>query len=154
MNARDSSLAPAGHDELLAGQAEVLLLTVDGADFRRVGVDAVDGVVTLSGEVRTESERKQAAAVVRRVEGVRDVNNQLQVAHERSVRPPDQTLKDRVEAALRSDKTFEGVRVESVGRGVVQVSGAVAMAEHDAGTSPQILENASSDPIPAAKGAR
>ena len=91
MNARDSNPAPAGGDESLAGQAEVVLLTVDGADFRQVGVDAADGVVTLRGEVKTESERKQAAAVVRKLDGVHDVNNQLRVAHEALGHPPDQT---------------------------------------------------------------
>jgi metal-sulfur cluster biosynthetic enzyme len=123
MNARDSNPGPAGRDESLADRAEIVLLTVDGADFRRVGVDALDGVVTLSGEVKTESEKKQAAAVVRRVSGVHDVNNQLQVAHAWLACPPSQGLKAQVEAALKSDQAFKGVKVESVGDGVVRISG-------------------------------
>src|SRR6185436_10155951 len=122
MNARDSKPASEGGDESLAGRAEVVLLTVDGADFRQVGVDVADGVVTLSGEVKTESERKQAAAVVRKLDGVHEVNNQLRVAHEALGRSPDQVLKTRVEAALKSDKTLDGATVEAAGKGAVKVS--------------------------------
>ena len=127
MNAREIKPAP-GDDEGLAGRAEVTLLTVDGADFRRVGVEAQGGLVTLSGEVGTESEKRQAAAVVLRIDGVHQVRNQLQVGHQTLGRPADdQALKDRVEAALGSDKPFEGLRVA---------------LPHGAEGTAQILENA------------
>ena len=82
MSATDTGLDSSRRDDLLAGLAEIRLLTVDGADFRRVGVEAVDGMVTLIGEVKTDSERIQAAAVVGKVEGVSAVDNQLQVIRE------------------------------------------------------------------------
>ena len=74
-------------DENLADRAEVALLTTDGADFRRVGVDAVAGVVTLRGRVGTESEKNEAAASVRKVDGVHQVNNQIEVAPDSGARP-------------------------------------------------------------------
>jgi len=82
MKARDSHAVLAPTDEALAGTAEVVLLSTDGADFRRVGVDAAEGVVTLHGKVSTESEKLEAAAAVRSVDGVQQVNNQLIVAPE------------------------------------------------------------------------
>ena len=110
MNARHTKPGP-GDDESLAGRAEVVLLTVDGTDFRDVGVEAQDGLVTLSGEVKTESERKQAAAVVCKIDGVHTVDNKLEIGAEELMIAPDcQGLKNRVEAALNSDKPFEGVR--------------------------------------------
>jgi len=129
MNARDSNWDPAGRDELLAGLAEIRLLTVDGADFRRVGVEAVDGEITLSGVVETHSEREQAAAVVRRVEGVCAVNNQLQVAHEVSGRSTAYVQRRQIQAAIGPDPTFDEVE-----------------------TSVQILENGSSGLISKARG--
>lgn len=91
-NARAHS-SPAPTDEALAGTAEVVLLSTDGADFRRVGVDAAEGVLTLHGKVSTHSEKLEAAAAVRKVDGVHDVQNQLEVVADtwppaRSIVPP------------------------------------------------------------------
>lgn len=83
MNARQlarSHPAPSPTDEVLAGTAEVVLLSTDGADFRRVAVDAASGVLTLYGTVRTQSEKLEAAAAVRDVDGVVEVNNLLEVS--------------------------------------------------------------------------
>ena len=46
---------------------------------RRIDVDTRDGVVTLSGEVATPAQRRHAVALARNTEGVRSVNDQLQV---------------------------------------------------------------------------
>ncbi len=111
MKTRDSNPAPAGRDvdasvqaalaptdETLALTAEVILLSTDGADFRRVGVDAVAGFVTLHGKVGTESEKQLAAAAVRKVDGVHAVNNLLEVAHEPLARASYHALKALVDA--------------------------------------------------------
>lgn len=47
---------------------------------RRIDVDTRDGVVTLTGEVEDEAERRQAIAIARNTEGVRSVTDQLRVA--------------------------------------------------------------------------
>ena len=44
-----------------------------------IEVNSTNGVVTLSGQVANESDRAQAAAVARTVDGVVKVNNELQV---------------------------------------------------------------------------
>jgi hyperosmotically inducible protein len=44
-----------------------------------IEVNSTNGVVTLSGQVGSESDRAQAAAVARSVDGVVKVNNELQV---------------------------------------------------------------------------
>jgi osmotically-inducible protein OsmY len=44
-----------------------------------IEVNSTNGVVTLSGQVANESDRAQAAAVARSVDGVVKVNNELQV---------------------------------------------------------------------------
>jgi osmotically-inducible protein OsmY len=45
----------------------------------RVDVDTFKGVVTLSGRVKSQSERQQAVALARRVSGVTEVKDALQV---------------------------------------------------------------------------
>jgi len=44
-----------------------------------IEVNSTNGIVTLAGQVRDESDRAQAAAVARSVDGVVRVNNELQV---------------------------------------------------------------------------
>jgi osmotically-inducible protein OsmY len=51
--------------------------------YRDIQVDVVDGVVYVTGEVRTALEKRRVSAVLRHVAGVIDVVNQLEV------RPPD-----------------------------------------------------------------
>jgi osmotically-inducible protein OsmY len=43
-------------------------------------VSAQDGVVTLSGSVRSAAERDRAVAIARQVSGVSDVTSNVQVA--------------------------------------------------------------------------
>jgi hyperosmotically inducible protein len=54
--------------------ADVKLSTLTNID-----VNSTNGVVTLSGQVRDESDRAAAVAVARSVDGVVRVNNELQV---------------------------------------------------------------------------
>jgi hyperosmotically inducible periplasmic protein len=54
--------------------ADVKLSTLTNID-----VNSTNGIVTLSGQVRDESDRMQAVAVARSVDGVVRVNNELQV---------------------------------------------------------------------------
>jgi hyperosmotically inducible protein len=44
-----------------------------------IEVNSTNGVVTLAGQVGSEADRAQAAAVARSVDGVVKVNNELQV---------------------------------------------------------------------------
>lgn len=114
------------NDIWLTTKAKITLLTTEGLAVRGVNVDTVNGTVTLHGKVKTESEREKAAAVVRTVEGVKALNNLIQVVPDefkRSVRASDAMVKDRVRAALAADKSVQGISVASVNNGVVLLSG-------------------------------
>lgn len=55
-------------------------LTSDKAsNFARINVDTERGVVTLNGVVRTVEEKSRAESLARMVEGVSNVNNNLQI---------------------------------------------------------------------------
>jgi osmotically-inducible protein OsmY len=47
----------------------------------RVSVKTVDGRVNLTGEVKSQAEKRKAEQVARNVSGVRSVNNELIVAN-------------------------------------------------------------------------
>jgi len=48
----------------------------------RIDVDTFKGVVTLSGRVKTQAEKDQAVAIARKISGVSDVKDALQVIPE------------------------------------------------------------------------
>jgi osmotically-inducible protein OsmY len=62
------------HDKVIARLAADRDVKGGGID-----VDVKDGVVTLQGKVREESQRAKAERITRKVQGVKQVVNQLQV---------------------------------------------------------------------------
>ena len=120
------SLAADSKDAWLTTKAKIALLTADGVRVSSVNVDTVDGTVTLHGKVRTEAEKEKAVAVVRQVDGVKEVHNLLQVVPDsvkETVKVADDAVKEKVEASIKADKSLEGVKVASVNNGVVLLSG-------------------------------
>ena len=116
------------NDAWLTTKAKISLLTTEGVSVVGVNVDTVNGAVTLHGKVKTQAEKDKATAAVRGIEGVRSVNNLLQVVPEAfkdAVEAKDDVIKDRIQAALKADSGVSGVRVASVNKGVVLLSGSV-----------------------------
>jgi osmotically-inducible protein OsmY len=115
-----------GKDTWLTTKAKIALLTADGVSATAVKVDTVDGKITIHGKVGTAAEKDTAEETIRQLDGVKDVMNLLQVV------PPDQKtmvdakdsdVKERVEVSLRSAKTMDDIKVASVNKGVVLLSG-------------------------------
>ena len=75
-NARVDSKA----DAWITTKVKSALLTTEGVSATEVHVDTIDGLVTLYGSVPSASEKARAGEVARRVPGMRDVRNLLQVA--------------------------------------------------------------------------
>ena len=96
-----------------------------------VNVDTINGRVSLFGKVRSEKEKADAAAEVRKIEGVVDVKNYLQVvppAKEERVQRSDDAIKSDIESALKADRALDNssISVKSVNKGVVLLSGKAA----------------------------
>jgi hyperosmotically inducible protein len=53
---------------------------LQAATLTNVEVNTTNGVVTLAGQVRDAESRQKAEQIARSVEGVREVNNNLQAA--------------------------------------------------------------------------
>ena len=113
-------------DPWITTKAKIALLTADGVSVTAVNVDTVEGNVTLHGKVKSEGEKERAAAAVRKVDGVKDVKNLLQVvpeAFKEATDVADSSIKDGVEASLKGAPALKDVKVASVNKGVVLLSG-------------------------------
>ena len=113
-------------DAWLTMKTKISLMTTEGVSTSDLNVDTVQGVVTLHGKVPTQSEKATAEAAARKVDGVKDVKNLLQVVPE-SVRPTlkvaDDAIKTNLEASLKAEPVLSDVKVASVNNGVALLSG-------------------------------
>lgn len=66
-------------DERINATVDAKLIADLSVAGSNIDVDTVDGVVTLSGVVKTREAREEAEEIARNTEGVRDVVNRLEV---------------------------------------------------------------------------
>lgn len=96
---------------------------IDAAD---IGVAVQDGIVALSGTVKTFAERKAAQEAAFLVYGVRDVANEIQVKVPGHLVRTDGDIAQAVRAALEWDVRIPSDRIKSsVSEGVVTLIGTV-----------------------------
>jgi len=73
------TLRPATDDSGVSTRVRTALLNDPQVAATGINVSAANGVVTLSGSVRTPAERDRAVAVARQTSGVSDVRSELAV---------------------------------------------------------------------------
>jgi hyperosmotically inducible protein len=115
----------------LESKVKYHLITADDVPAGPIHVEVNGGVVTLHGKVETQAEKAKAEEVVRKIDGVKDVKNMLQVvpkSRKEVVKATDKEIKDRIEKTLKADKRFEDIHLESVDNGVVRLGGKATMA--------------------------
>ncbi|MEA2626386.1 MAG: hyperosmotically inducible periplasmic protein [Candidatus Binatota bacterium] len=123
-------------DPWITTKAKISVLTAVGTSGTDVDVDTVDGRVTLHGTVASRADKDAAEKAARKVDGVKEVRNLLQVvppAKAKVVATRDAEIRKTVEAALREDSELRGseVEVESVNEGTVLLGGkADSLADH------------------------
>jgi osmotically-inducible protein OsmY len=114
-------------DSWITTKATIVLLTTDGFSVKGATVDTIDGKVTIHGKVANKADREKAEQSVLKVEGVKTVDNRLEVVptnkKEMAAAVTDSDVKGRVEASLKADTRMNDVSVTSVNNGVVLLSG-------------------------------
>jgi len=115
-------------DAWITAKTKIALATTEGVPSNSINVDTVDGRVTLHGTVRTDAEKAKAEAEAKKISGVREVRNLLQVvpkAEEKSVDVSDDKIKQHVADALKNDESLRhsSISVQSVNDGVVLLAG-------------------------------
>ena len=115
-------------DAWITTKTKLVLLTTEGVSGTAINVDTILGKVTLHGKVRTAEEKVKAESIARKIDGVLEVRNLLQIVTqqgEKAVQVADDALKPRVEKALQADSSLKesSISVKSVNKGVVLLDG-------------------------------
>jgi len=124
------------NDAWITTKAKIALLTTSDLTATGVNVDTIGGKVTLHGTVPAQADKTRAAAVAGGIDGVKSVNNVLQVVpakNEEQVAAKDDQIKEQVTKALAGDQRLTGSEIEvgSVNKGVVLLEGkADSMSDH------------------------
>lgn len=120
--------ALAQQDAWLTMKTKIALMTADNVSTSDLNVDTVQGAVTLHGKVETAAEKASAERVAKSIDGVKSVQNLLQVvapAQDQRTESTDKDIEDRVRAAFMADTVVKdsGISLTSVNKGVVLISG-------------------------------
>lgn len=127
-------------DTVVTARVKAALVADPATKARQIDVEVFRGKVQLNGFVDSAAEKTAAARVARGVEGVAQVDNNLEVrpggAATAGEVVDDSTLTARVKAALaQSDRTKAHQINIAASNGVVQLSGFVDSAEARAAAS-------------------
>jgi osmotically-inducible protein OsmY len=116
-------------DSWITAKTKLALIADSRTSGFETDVDTKDGMVTLSGKVDTSEARTAAEDVTRKVEGVKNVNNQLQVVPEakrKEVNATDDKITDSIEAVVEKDPAIQALSLTaSSNAGVVTIDGTV-----------------------------
>jgi hyperosmotically inducible protein len=66
-------------DTLITTKVKTALIAEKGIDSNRISVETEKGRVMLSGDVRSPDQRQRAEGLARKVSGVKEVENKLEV---------------------------------------------------------------------------
>lgn len=121
-------------DSWITTKTKLSLATTDGVSASAVNVDTNEGIVTLHGKVATDLEKQKAGECAKKIEGVKEVKNLLQVvpsADKKVVEQSDDNIKSAADKVLKADKEHGDITIASVNKGVVLLSGkADSINEH------------------------
>jgi hyperosmotically inducible periplasmic protein len=134
-NANENAGGGAGNtsDTWITTKAKLALIADNRTSGFSTDVVTQNQAVTLSGKVDSNEAKEAAEGVVKGIEGVRSVNNQLQVVPEekrREVNAKDDKINDDIEKALDSDPDLQDLSLSvDSNAGVVTLRGTVDTEE-------------------------
>ena len=118
-------------DATITSKVKLALAKDPVTKARKIDVDTVDGVVTLTGMVETEAEKRRAEDLARKVAGVRAVRNNLMVGHRSFGRSlDDKLLTARIKTKLIAEPGIRSLSIDvDTVDGVVTLTGVVKSEE-------------------------
>jgi hypothetical protein len=149
------SRKPAPSDAEVAVEIQSKLYRDSAIQSRQIEIQAANGVVTLTGDVTSDSERAAAASDAATVEGVRTVVNNLQVKQVTVTHSPRvKALSAKRSKASRSEDEAKGVRQSDThGNGGMLPYGDALTADDSSSPAPSAQQppSASTQPPPPPK---
>lgn len=131
-----STTRPVGEqadDHLIASKVKAKLTGDPEINPFNLDVDAVEGVVTLSGRVDDAETRDEALKLARQTAGVKDVVDRIRVSKEHETigqHIDDATITTKIKAKIAGDSFVNTFNIDvDTQNGVVTLSGRVATAE-------------------------
>lgn len=119
----------AARDLWITTKTKVELMTAEDVPFG-IHVDTRDGVVTLFGRVSSDAQKQAAGEAARRIEGVKGVENELQVvaeAAEEEVARNDERIEEAIQTRLAERTDLDDAEIDvDVADGVARLTGTVA----------------------------
>ena len=119
----------AAGDMWITSAAKMRLMANSETPALEINVDTSDGIVTLFGTVPSQDAKQAASEEVRKVGGVRSVNNELQVVAEAKadqVADKDGDVKSAIEKRLEARNDLEGADIDvEVSNGIARLTGSV-----------------------------
>jgi hyperosmotically inducible protein len=131
--ARGSAQAPGANSNVADSRLTVKIDTALWSDLRfwgkRISAETERGVVTLRGKVDSEETKKAAAEIVRRIEGIKQVRNELEIVppeRRAEVDARDQAIARVLEEQFKQDPQLQNAVIDArVDAGVVTLRGQV-----------------------------
>jgi hyperosmotically inducible protein len=132
-NARGNANATAGSnarpDSWITLKIKLALLAENPTSGYETEVDTKDGAVTLTGKVDTNEAKAAMEAAARKIEGVRSVNDQIQVvpdARRKEVNAADDKIKEEIGNVIDKDAKLKDLSLSvDSNAGVVSLDGTV-----------------------------
>ena len=127
-----AAYAQSRSDAWITMKAKTALYLAEDVKGTAINVDTINGRVTLHGTVRDAKEKARAAEEARKIEGVSDVRNLLQVASPATnatmMKRSDDRITMDVGKRLKADRSLDdsSISVKSVAKGVVLLTGKAA----------------------------
>ncbi|MGP9799970.1 BON domain-containing protein [Rheinheimera sp. NSM] len=86
------------------------------AEGSNINVTSYNGVMLLTGQTRTEQVRQRAGALVAKIDGVRDVQNQIRLGNNTGMttRTRDSWISTKVKTQLLADEQVSGLNIKVV----------------------------------------
>jgi osmotically-inducible protein OsmY len=86
------------------------------AEGSNINVTSYNGVMLLTGQTRTEQIRQQAGTLVAKIDGVRDVQNQIRLGNNTGMttRTRDSWISTKVKTQLLADEEVSGLNIKVV----------------------------------------
>jgi len=86
------------------------------AEGSNINITSYNGVLLLTGQTRSEAIRQQAQALVGKIDGVRDVQNQIRLGNNTAMttRTRDSWISTKVKTQLLADEQVSGLNIKVV----------------------------------------
>jgi hyperosmotically inducible periplasmic protein len=111
--ARDTTRDGESPDAWITAKVQAKYFLDTDVKGRNINVDTRDGIVTLTGEVESEGERRQALAIARNTDGVKSVTDQLQIQSADADRAADDTRTTRRDTSVGIDDVWITTKVQA-----------------------------------------